>query len=210
MSNLEYFYSAHSVFAYLGSAQLMAIAKAAGGTIVHKPVDLLRVMVESGAGSTRERGDRHRDYYFGREIERWAEWRNTPVMAGMPTHHWNDTTLCNCMLIAGIEYGHNVDQLAHRMLEAHWRDDADLANHETLRRLANEIDLNPTPLLHAALSSEISAIYLANTEEAIRRSVFGSPTYFVDGDMFYGQDHLELVERALKQPFAGIWPRDRH
>ncbi len=209
MSNLKYFYSAHSIFAYLGSAQLMAIAKAAGVTIVHKPVDLLRVMVESGAGSTRERGDRHRDYYFGREIERWAEWRNTPIMTGMPTHHWNDTTLCNCMLIAGIENGHNVDQLAHRMLEAHWRDDADLANHETLTRLANEIDLNPTPLLHAALSSEISAIYLANTEEAIRRSVFGSPTYFVGGDMFYGQDHLELVERALKQPFAGIWPRDR-
>ena len=72
MSDLEYFYSAHSVFAYLGSAQLMAIAKAAGGTIVHKPVDLHRVMVESGAGSTRVRGDRHRDYYFGREIERWA------------------------------------------------------------------------------------------------------------------------------------------
>ena len=209
MSNLEYFYSAHSIFAYLGSAQLIAIAKAAGETIVHRPVDLHRVMVESGAGSTRERGDRHRDYYFGREIERWAEWRNTPVMTGMPTHHWNDTTLCNCMLIAGIEHGHNVDQLAHRMLEAHWRDDADLADHETLTRLANEVDLNPTPLLHAALSSEISAIYLANTEEAIRRSVFGSPTYFVGGDMFYGQDHLELVERALKQPFAGIWPRDR-
>ena len=119
MSDLEYFYSAHSVFAYLGSAQLMAIAKAAGETIVHKPVDLHRVMVESGAGATRERGDRHRDYYFGREIERWAEWRTTPVMTGMPTHHWNDTTLCNCMLIAGIKHGHNVDQLAHRMLEAH-------------------------------------------------------------------------------------------
>ena len=113
------------------------------------------------------------------------------------------------MLIAGIELGHNVDQLAHRMLEAHWRDDADLANHETLTRLSKEIDLNPTPLLHAALSPEISAIYLANTEETIRRSVFGSPTYFVGGDMFYGRDHLELVERALKQPFAGIWPRDR-
>jgi 2-hydroxychromene-2-carboxylate isomerase len=47
----------------------------------------------------------------------------------------------------------------------------------------------------------------SNTEEAINRSVFGSPTYFVDGDMFYGQDHLEIVERALQQPFAGRWPR---
>ena len=43
--------------------------------------------------------------------------------------------------------------------------------------------------------------------QAIDRSVFGSPTYFVDGDMFYGQDHLEMVERALERPFAGAWPR---
>jgi 2-hydroxychromene-2-carboxylate isomerase len=44
-------------------------------------------------------------------------------------------------------------------------------------------------------------IYADNTKEAIEKSVFGSPTYFVDGDMFYGQDRLELVERALLKPF---------
>ena len=113
------------------------------------------------------------------------------------------------MLIAGIEQGHTVDQLAHRMLEAHWRDDADLADRETLARLANDVGLDPAPLLDAALSPDVAAIYLANTEEAIRRSVFGSPTYFVDGDMFYGQDRLEFVERALTQRFAGVWPRDK-
>jgi 2-hydroxychromene-2-carboxylate isomerase len=52
----------------------------------------------------------------------------------------------------------------------------------------------------------VQATYETNTEEAIRRSVFGSPTYFVDGDMFYGQDHLAQVERALRQPYAGDWP----
>ncbi|MDZ4134700.1 MAG: DsbA family protein, partial [Paracoccaceae bacterium] len=66
--------------------------------------------------------------------------------------------------------------------------------------------LDPAPLLAAAVSPETLATYAANTDEAIRRSVFGSPTYFVGGDMFYGQDHLELVERALRQPFAGGWP----
>jgi 2-hydroxychromene-2-carboxylate isomerase len=58
-----------------------------------------------------------------------------------------------------------------------------------------------------ASDSGIQAIFHANTEEAVQRSVFGSPTYFVDGDMFYGQDRLELVERALRTPFAGKWPR---
>ena len=207
---IEYFYSAHSAFAYLGSTRLIEIARAAGREIVHKPINLRRVMIESGAGSTRDRGNRHRAYFFGREIERWAEWRNAPIVAQTPpTHHHNDMTLCNGMVIAGIELGLNVDQLAHRMLEAHWRDDADLADRETLAQLTKEVNLDPIPLLDAASSPEIAAIFLENTEEAIRRSIFGSPTYFVDGDMFYGQDHLEHVERACKQRFEGVWPRDK-
>ena len=82
----------------------------------------------------------------------------------------------------------------------------DLAERDTLARLGAQAGLDAAPLLDAALSSDVQAAYQANTQEAIRRSVFGSPTYFVDGDMFYGQDHLEMVARALKRPFAGDWP----
>jgi 2-hydroxychromene-2-carboxylate isomerase len=88
------------------------------------------------------------------------------------------------------------------MLESHWRDDADLADEATLVELGKRAGLDPIPLLDAASSDEVQAIYEANTREAIARSVFGSPTYFVDGDMFYGQDRLEMVERALRQPYA--------
>ena len=56
-------------------------------------------------------------------------------------------------------------------------------------------------------SKEVLDIYEANTKKAIEMSVFGSPTYVVDGDMFYGQDHLEMVERALSKPFTLRIPR---
>lgn len=207
MAEIEYFYSAHSAFAYLGSARFIEIASAAGRRIVHKPMDLRRVVPEAGAAGFSERSTAHRDYYFGREIERWAEWRNAPVVRGKPTNHRGDMTLCNGLLIAALQRGHNVDRLAHQLLQAHWRDNADLTAREVLARVAREAGLEPDPLLDAALSPEVGAVYLANTEEAIRRSVFGSPTYFIDGDMFYGQDHLEMAERALKQAFAGSWPR---
>lgn len=58
----------------------------------------------------------------------------------------------------------------------------------------------------AALSDAVQSVYKANTQQAIRRSVFGSPTYFVDGDMFYCQDHLELVDQACLRPFHDQWP----
>lgn len=206
MSDIEYFYSAHSAFAYLGSSRFMEIAKAAGRKIVHKPYDLTKGIEGVGSMPTGQRPQNHRAYYFGREIQRWAEERNLPMITnGMPTHHYNDTTLSNCMLIAAVRLGLNVDELAHTFLQAHWCDDADLADEQTLDRLAREIDIDPEPLLTAALTQDVQDTYQANTEEAIRRSVFGSPTYFVDGDMFYGQDRLEMVERALRQPYQGSW-----
>ena len=202
MPEIEYFYSAHSAFAYLGSARFMAIAKAAGRTITHRPNDLRRVVPASGSTPFSERSKGHYAYFFRREIDRWAEERNAPVMVGRPTHHDKDMTLCNGMLIAGLVQDEYIDQLAHVMLESHWRDDSDLADRDTLVALARQVEMDPEPLLDAALSEEVQAIYEANTVEAIERSVFGSPAYFVGGDMFYGQDRLELVERALRQPYA--------
>jgi 2-hydroxychromene-2-carboxylate isomerase len=204
---IEYFYSAHSAYAYLGSARLMEIAAAAGRTLDHRPMDLGRVVAVTGPGPNNRRTPERRAYFSGREIERWAEYRSAPVMGRFPTHHDKDMTLANAMLIAGLREGLDIDRLAHRMLEAHWRDDADLADPATLSRLAGEVEVEPAPLLAAAASPEVLETYEANTAEAIARSVFGSPTYFVDGDMFYGQDRLELVERALMKPFAGTWPR---
>ena len=207
MSEVEYFYSAHSAYAYLGSVRFAEIARAANRRIAHKPMDLRKVVAITGPGSTNGLTPERRSYFSGREIERWAEFRSAPVMQGFPSHHDKDMTLPNGMLIAGLLQGVNIDQLAHRLLEAHWRDDADLADGETLSRLGNSSGIDPEPLLEAALSPEAQAVYASNTEEAINRSVFGSPTYFVDGDMFYGQDHLEMLERALERPFAGPWPR---
>ncbi|MED6308366.1 MAG: DsbA family protein [Pseudomonadota bacterium] len=124
----------------------------------------------------------------------------------MPTYHDNDYGFANCMLIASSLEGAGTDALANRLLEAHWRDDADIADAATLSRLGNEAGVDAARLLAAANSAEVQPIYRLNTAEAIERSVFGSPTYFVDGDMFYGQDHLELVARALVKPFSGTWP----
>ncbi len=200
---IEYFYSAHSAFAYLGSMRMMTIARAAGRRIAHRPMDLREVVRESGAQPFARRSEAHVGYFFGREIDRWSEERDAPVMGHMPTHHRNDITLPNCLIIAGIRAGLDVDLLAHALLEGHWRNDADLADPDALTILARQAGYDPEPLLDAARNDpEVHAAYVANTREAIARSVFGSPTWFVDGDMFYGQDRLEMIERAMTQPYA--------
>jgi 2-hydroxychromene-2-carboxylate isomerase len=205
MSEIEYFYAAHSAYAYLGSARFMQIAKATSRRIAHRPFDLRRAMHGVGSVPFGKRPKEHVAYYFGREIERWSEQRDAPTLGRIPTHHANDITLPNCVLIAALGRGINIDALAHAMLEQHWRNDADLANPAALAKIARGVGLDPEPLLAAAAATDVQRQYQANTDEAIRRSVFGSPTYFVDGDMFYGQDRLEMVERALAKPYARSW-----
>jgi 2-hydroxychromene-2-carboxylate isomerase len=184
----------------------MMIAKAAGRRIAHRPMDLRVVVAATGPGATNARTPQRRAYFSGREIQRWAQFRGVALAPGWPRHHDNDIALPNCVLIAAQEQGLDVDALAHAMLQAHWRDDADLADAATLADIARGVGLAPDWLLDSARTQPVQAIYRANTDEAIRRSVFGSPAYFVDGDMFYGQDHLEMLERALREPFATGWP----
>lgn len=202
MAVIEYFYSAHSAYAYLGAAELIAVSERTGRAIEHRPMDVNLVMETTGLASFREMPPIRKQYFFNRELMRWAEIRNAPV-GGRPTHHDNPLDLSNGMLIAAQQQGHNIDRLSHAILEAHWRYDADLADRDTLAKIAEAVDLDPAPLLDAALSPEVVSAYHANNEEAAARWVMGSPTYFVDGDMFYGQDRLDQVERACTKAFSG-------
>lgn len=201
-ATIEYFYVAHSAYAFLGSAKLMEIAQVTGRRIVHYPMDLHRVMAAQNITAFSDRDAAHIGYYFRREIWRWAEYRGVEISDTRPTHHSNDYGLANRVLIASVATGGDTDALAHAFLVGHWRDDADLADSETLARLTRKTGGDPERLLSDAASRAVADQYEANTQEAIQRKVFGSPTYVVDGDMFYGQDHLELVERACRQPFG--------
>jgi len=201
MKTIEYFYSSHSGFAYLGSARFRQIAQAAGASVLHRPVNLNTLLAAVGPGPTGLLTEPRRAYFFGREIARWSQYRDAPIKHLRPTWHDHDLALSSGMLLAAIEDNLDVDSLAHEMLAAHWRDDADLTDKEHLRGIAKAAGLDPEPLLAKAMTTDIQAQFSRNTAEAIERNVFGSPTYFLDGDMFYGQDRLELLERALTTPF---------
>ena len=78
----------------------------------------------------------------------------------------------------------------------------DLSDENSVAVMLGALGLNKVELLEAARTPDISKEYQRNTQFTIESSIFGSPTYFVDNDIFYGQDNLVMVERALKQPFA--------
>jgi 2-hydroxychromene-2-carboxylate isomerase len=202
MPTIHYIYSAHSAFAYLGSARLAQICAASDVTLVHKPILLSPVVEAQGSLPFAARTQAHVDYFFGREIERWAEYRRVPIVNYRPTYHDADYSLASGMIIALGESGAATDAMAHALLEAHWRDDIDLSDAASLHRIAEALGHDAAALLAKAGGDAVQAQLRAKSLWAKERSVFGSPTYIVDGDPFYGQDRLELVAEAVKHPFA--------
>lgn len=202
MAVIEYFYSAHSAFAYLGSAALYDVCRRQGATLLHRPIILSPVVEAQGSLPFHARTQAHVDYFFGREIERWAEHRGVDIVSHRPTFHDADYAVASGMIVALGETGPKIDRLAHRLLEAHWRDDVDLSDTPTLEDIAAELGHDPKLLLAQAANEEIQRTLKDNTDRARDIHIFGSPTYIVDGDPFYGQDRLELVAHALAKPFA--------
>ncbi|MBM3489314.1 MAG: 2-hydroxychromene-2-carboxylate isomerase [Alphaproteobacteria bacterium] len=202
MAVIEYFYSTRSIYAYFGAARLTALARQFGRRIEHKPIDLSVVVPASGGTPFGDRAKQRQAYFFGREIERWSQYLGLPAHVD-PKHHYGDRTLPSGIVLAAAELpGDAVNRLSHAILQALWRDDRDIADPAVLADLARSQGLDPDRLLERARSAEIQAHFRACTDEAVRRFILGSPTYVVDGDPFYGQDRLDLVERALQRPFA--------
>jgi 2-hydroxychromene-2-carboxylate isomerase len=203
MAEIEYFYSAHSAFAYIGSKELLDICNRHGCGLIHRPMDLDPVIRAANGGVDRYRSQIHHAYFFGLEIARWARARGVEIIDFRPTYHDNPLTLPNGMLIAADRLGADVDRLSQAILTAHWREDANIADPGRLAEIARAAGIAPDALLEIALSEDIQKQHRENTDEAIRRGVFGSPTYFLNGEMFYGQDHLAFLEEACAEASKG-------
>ncbi len=203
-AKIQFYYSTHSIFAYLGMQELRSVSERTGRRIEHRPINLDKVIEGQGITPFEARSPKRANYFFVREVERWAQVRNVSIPDRYPRAHFKPPDLANRVLIAALHEELPVDDLAHRFMSAHWTEGADLSDADTVSDIASRQGLDAPRLLASAEGEQTGAQYAANTDEAISRGVMGSPTFFVDGDMFYGQDRLDHVERAADTPFKHI------
>jgi len=69
---------------------------------------------------------------------------------------------------------------------------------DTVIEVLSDAGLDAESILDATQNPEVKQQLISNTEQAVERGLFGAPTMFVDGEMFFGQDRLQFVEAALK------------
>lgn len=197
--HVDYFFTPVSPWTWLGHDRFRAIARAAGATVSVLPVDYGVIFPASGGLPLAKRAPQRQAYRLV-DLERWRRHIGVPLNL-RPKHFPVDGTSASRLLVAvaaheGVEAALD---LAGAMMRAVWEQERNLADPATLAALVAECGL-PATCLERAAAPEAAAAYEQNTQRALAAGVFGAPSYVIDGEVFWGQDRLDFVERALAAP----------
>jgi 2-hydroxychromene-2-carboxylate isomerase len=114
-----------------------------------------------------------------------------------------DVDLASCLVIAGQRQGVPIADFVNVVMRAIWAEDRDVSDPAVLVALAERCGLNGPELLDAAGNQAVREEYRGNTARALAAGVFGSPFYVFAGELFWGQDRLDMLEGAIVRSAPG-------
>jgi len=203
--SIDYYFSLQSPWAYIGHKPFRDLVSAYDLTVNHKPVVLIDLFSETGGLPLMKRHPVRQRYRMV-ELQRWRDKRG--LNFHLQPKHWPfNARLADGMVIAATAAGHDPDGFLRKAYAAVWEDQLDLADAEVLRRLADDVGLPGRDLVEQSASDAVGAAYEQNRQDALSADVFGSPAYVLDGEVFWGQDRIELLADALKTGRAPYRPK---
>ncbi len=205
---LDYYYTHISPWAFLGHDAFMKLAEKHGAQVNFRPVNLSQVFPETGGLPLAKRHPARQDYRF-LELQRWREKRGVPLKL-QPKHFPTSPVLVDCTAIVLIGRGSaNVAEFSRRAFNACWTQDQELADKATIAGILEAIGEDSAAVIAEATSDATKSAYEANCTAAIDAGVYGSPSYVLNGEVFFGQDRLDLLDDALssgRAPYRTVTP----
>jgi carboxymethylenebutenolidase len=198
-TTIDYYLAPNSPWTYLGHERFLKIAAAAGATVRFKPVDLGKVFPVSGGLPLAKRPPQRKAYRLT-ELARWRKHLGLPL-----TLHPKffpvavDKALRLLVAVDLADGSATALDLAGRMLKALWVEDRDIADEGTLAELLEAMNLPGLRLVEAHARPVLAAVD-AHTQDAIDAGIFGAPSFVLHGEIYWGQDRLDFVERRLAAP----------
>ena len=183
MKTIDYYMTPGSPWTYLGHARLAEIARRHGAQVNVKPVDYGVIFPQSGGLPLPKRAPQRQAYRL-MELKRWKAHLGLPLVI-QPRHFPVDASAAAHLICAAPEEKRMA--LAGDLLAALWKDDRNLADPQLLAEIGAR---------HGVKEGD-KAAFERHTKEALERGVFGAPSYVLGEEIFWGQDRLDFLERAL-------------
>lgn len=201
---ITYYFSMVSPWAMIGHKLFMDIVARHGLAVDYRPMDLLAVFGETG-GVPLPRRHPNRLKHRSLELQRWRAERGLDFNLKPRVFSFNPS-LADRLVIAQQERGEDPDPFIRSGFAAIWQEDKDLADEAVLREALGAAGRNGEALLARAEEADIVARYEGNTRAAVADGVFGSPCYIFQGEHFWGQDRIEMLDRAIASGRAPYQP----
>jgi 2-hydroxychromene-2-carboxylate isomerase len=187
--NVDYYLAPTSPWTYLGHVRFASIAARHGATVIVKPVDFGVIFPQSGGLPLGKRAPQRQAYRLA-ELARWRDFLGVPLNL-QPRFFPTDPISAACIICAAPP-GEQL-AIAGDFLRAVWAEERNIADIGVLTEIAARHGIADAP----AAIVQGKAIFERNTQEALTRQVFGAPTYVLRDELFWGQDRLDFLDRAL-------------
>ena len=186
MKHIDFFYFFGSVYAYLSVMRIQALADAAKVAIRWRPFDVRFVMKENNVAF---RTETLKVPYMWRDVERRAATHGIPFVK--PPIWTTDPDLVHNRVGVVAAQGGWGGAFTVASFKAWYLDGMALGDRSCLEHVLKPLGKDVEAVLAQASSERIAAIYHEETAIARSHGVFGSPSFVVDGEMFWGDDRLE-------------------
>ena len=195
---VDYYMTLNSPWTYISSGLLAEIAARNQVTVNVKPAKFGPIFEQTGGLPLPKRSPQRRAYRM-MELKRWREVRGLPLNLE-PKHFPCDDAAATRLVISAKLQGKDAHRLSVELGRALWEREESLADPAALALAAQRAGLDAAALRAGGPSdADLDALFQQYTEEALAAGVFGAPSYVLpSGEIFWGQDRLELLERALK------------
>ena len=195
---LEFFYDCSSPWTYLAFTKIEDVARRHQADLIWKPILVGGVFnaVNPSVYESRTNPVKPKARYYGKDLQDWAAFYGIKI--GNPTVFPVNSVKAMRGAFVALEHG-KISEYSRRVFESYWGDDRDISRDDVMRDIARAAGLDEREFFEKINSPEYKARLRANTEELIERGGFGSPTIFVNGAMFFGNDRLALVEWELSK-----------
>lgn len=193
MATIEFFWEPGSPYTYLAATQIGRLARDTGSELQWKPFLLGKVFQERKM--TLPAAIPAKAQYMFKDLARWAQLYALPLT--MPKVFPVNSMLANRAAVAATLQGQG-EAAALAILGAYWGRGEDISQPEVMLQALKGAGLDAEALLEATQTDPVKDQLRANTEEAVQRGVFGAPTMFYDGAMFWGNDRLDLMKAVIE------------
>ncbi|AXM94603.1 DsbA family protein [Pseudomonas plecoglossicida] len=194
---VEFFFDLGSPASYLAWTQLPDLCARHGATLCYRPMLLGGVFQATGNASPAMIPAKGR--YMFTDLGRFAARYGVPfgLPPGFPL---NTLALMRGVIGTQLQAPTRFEALLAALFNGLWAHRRNLGEAGLLEETLTQAGFDPVEFHALAADGEVKAALKQATEEAVARGVFGAPTCFVEGQMYFGQDRLDFVEQALARP----------